>query len=78
MELGLTNIMKAMTIDEDDEPIIMPDFPEFKSTERNGMSVIGRLLNPDWQKILSLILDLPRKWGIYNRVRGVVLSTERF
>ncbi|XP_056855655.1 uncharacterized protein LOC108847201 [Raphanus sativus] len=26
----------------------------------------------------DLILDMPRKWKLYNRVRGVALSNERF
>lgn len=77
MELGLDKIMKAMTIEED-EPIIMPDLPEFKSTERNVLSIMGRLLNLDCQKISSLVLDMSRKWGMNNRVRGVVLSKDRF
>lgn len=68
MELGLDKIMKAMTTEEDDEPIIMPNVPEFKSTQRNVLSIMGRLLNPDCKKISSLVLDMPRKWGMINRV----------
>lgn len=39
---------------------------------------MGRLLNPDCQKMASLILDLPRKWQLYDRVRGVALTKEKF
>lgn len=78
MALGLNKVMKAMTIEEDAAPIIMPNLLEFKSTERNAMSVLGRILNPDSQRISSFVLDMPQMWGMNNRVRGVVLSKNRF
>lgn len=42
------------------------------------MSIIRRLLNPDCQSMSNLILDMPHKWQIYDRVRGVALSKEMF
>lgn len=56
----------------------MPNLPEFRSTEENVLSIMGKLLNLDCQKMSSMILDMPQKWGIYNRVRGVALSRDRF
>ena len=60
----------AMSLEDDeDTPFVMPDLPEFRSAERNSRSVIGRLLNPDCQKMARLILEMPRKWQKYGRVR---------
>ncbi|XP_018473650.1 uncharacterized protein LOC108844859 [Raphanus sativus] len=64
--------------EEDDEPFVLPDTPEYCSAGRNALSLVGRLLNPSCQKMSDLILDMPRKWQLYDRVRGVALSRERF
>lgn len=78
MSSSLDKILMAMTLEEKDEPFNLPDLPEFCSKEMNSMSLIGRILNPDCQKVSNLVLDMPRKWQIYDRVRGVALSPERF
>lgn len=70
--------LKHLSIEEEDEPFVLPDRPEFYATERNSLSIIGRLLNPQCQRMSDLILEMPRKWKLYNRVRGVALSKERF
>ncbi|XP_024004102.1 uncharacterized protein LOC112081569 [Eutrema salsugineum] len=70
--------LMAMSLEEEDEPFDMMDLPEYSSCERNVFSIIGRLLNPECQKMASLILDMPRKWQKYDRARGVALSVERF
>ncbi|XP_024004754.1 uncharacterized protein LOC112081926 [Eutrema salsugineum] len=70
--------LMAMSLEEEDVPFDMMDLPEYSSCERNVFSVIGRLLNPDCQKMASLILDMPRKWQKYDRARGVALSKEKF
>lgn len=62
----------------EDEPFVMSDLPEFCSCEKNVVSIIGRLLNPDCQSMSSLILNMPRKWQLVGRVRGVALSQEKF
>lgn len=68
----------AMKIHEVDEPFDLPDDPEYSSMEENRLSLIGRVLNPDRQNISDLVLDMPRKWQLYDKVRGVALSSERF
>lgn len=79
MSAAMDKAMLAMSLgEEEDEPFIMPDLPEFYSCEKNAISVIGRALNPDCQKMSSLIMDMPRKWQKLGRVRGVALSKERF
>ncbi|XP_048625180.1 uncharacterized protein LOC106427221 [Brassica napus] len=78
MEPSLDKAMLGMTLEEDEEPYTIPDRPEFYSTERNILSLVGRLLNPHCQGMKDLILDMPRKWQLYDRVRGVALSKDRF
>lgn len=70
--------MMELSLDEADEPFCMPDLPQFKSCERNSRSLIGRILNPECQKMSNLILNMPRKWQKSGKVRGVALSKERF
>lgn len=78
MEPSLNKAMLGMTLEEDEEPYTIPDRPEFYSTERNVLSLVGRFLNPQCQDMTDLILDMPRKWQLYDRVRGVALSKDRF
>ena len=78
MAVHLDKELKHLSIEEEDEPFVLPDRPEFYATERNSLSIIGRLLNPQCQRMADLILEMPRKWKLYNRVRGIALSKERF
>ncbi|KAL0700774.1 hypothetical protein Bca4012_056896 [Brassica carinata] len=64
--------------EEEEEPFVLPDTPEYCSAGRNSLSLVGRLLNPSCQRMSDLILDMPRKWQLYDRVKGVALSKERF
>ncbi|XP_018435877.1 uncharacterized protein At4g02000-like [Raphanus sativus] len=67
-----------MSLEEEEVPYELPDLPQFSAIECNKMSIIGRLVNPDCQKIKDLILDMPRKWQVYDIVRGVALSSTMF
>ncbi|KAL1225415.1 hypothetical protein V5N11_009068 [Cardamine amara subsp. amara] len=79
MSSSIDRALMAMSIgDEDSGPLDMPDLPEYCSSENNILSIIGRVLNPEKQKISNLILDMPRKWKLYDRVRGIALSQEKF
>lgn len=78
MSTSIDKALMAMSLEEEDKPFDMPDLPEFCSSEKNVLSIMGRLLNPDCQKMSSLILDMPRKWQVSGRVRGVALSQEKF
>lgn len=78
MSYAMDKAMMALSLEEEDEPFDMPDLPEFKSSERNSRSLIGRILNPDVQKMPGLIQDMPRKWQKQGKVRGIALSKERF
>lgn len=75
MSSSIDMSMATLSMEEIDEPFEMPDY---FSSESNVMSIIGRILNPECLKMSSLILDMPRNWKIYDRVRGVALSQERF
>lgn len=78
MSVELDKILKAMSLEEEDHAFDMPDLPQFCFSETNTMSNIGRILNPECQKMKGLILDMPRKWKIYDRVIGVALTKEKF
>lgn len=78
MSSSLDKDMMGLSIEEEDVPFNLLDLPEYCSSEKNELSIIGRILNPYSQKIANVILDMPRKWQIYDRVRGVALSKERF
>ncbi|KAG7573473.1 Endonuclease/exonuclease/phosphatase superfamily [Arabidopsis suecica] len=70
--------MMAMSLEEEDVPFEMPALPEYSSCERNTLSLVGRLLNPDCQVMKHLIRDMPRKWQKKDKVRGIALSSEKF
>ncbi|KAL9293820.1 hypothetical protein AtEden1_Chr3g0198901 [Arabidopsis thaliana] len=63
---------------KDDGPLILSNQAQYCSIERNNCSILGRLLNPSHQRMSNWILDMPRIWRLYSRVRGVALSQERF
>ncbi|KAL0813984.1 hypothetical protein Bca101_070427 [Brassica carinata] len=68
----------ALSLEEEDEPFEMPDLPGFCSNEKNKLSLVGRILNPECQKMSTLIWRMPGKWQKEGRCRGVALSKERF
>lgn len=78
MSSSIDIALMAMSLEEEDKPFDMPDLPEFCSSEKNVQSILGRLLNPECQKMSSLILDMPRKWQMVGRIRGVALTQEKF
>ena len=78
MTSHLDKALLQLSLEEDDEPFVLPDHPEYYSTGRNALSVVGRLLNPKCQSMADLILDMPRKWRLYDRVKGVALSKDKF
>lgn len=74
----LDKVMSNMSLEEEEEPFVLPELPEFYYTERNTLSMVGRLLNPQCHKMSDLIVDMPRRWQLYDRVKGVALSKDRF
>ncbi|XP_048621269.1 uncharacterized protein LOC125591279 [Brassica napus] len=69
--------IRSMSL-EDDDPIILPDEPKFHLFDENALSIIGRLLNPDAQNMARMIDFMPQAWRLYDRVRGIALSRDRF
>lgn len=61
----------------DDDPIILPDEPQFRVSAANE-SLMGRLLNPDCQVMARMINYMPTAWRVNGRVRGIALSRDRF
>lgn len=78
MSASIDWILMAMKINDVEEPYDLPNDPEYCSLEENRLRLIGRVLNPDKQNISDLILDMPRKWQLDEKVRGVALSSEKF
>ena len=79
MSSAMDKALMAMFLEDDDDvPFVMPNLPEYCSSERNKTSLIGRLLNPDCQNMAEFIFRMPRKWQKQGRVRGIALSQERF
>lgn len=76
--MNLNKVFETMSLEEEDVPVNLPDLPQFSAVESNKLSIIGRTLNPDCQRMKDLILDMPRKWQVYERVRGVALSSTMF
>jgi len=77
MNMDLDLAIQEMSI-KDDGPLILSNQAQFCSIERNNCSILGRSLNPSHQRMSNWILDMPRIWRLYSRVRGVALSQEIF
>ncbi|XP_020871888.1 uncharacterized protein LOC110225900 [Arabidopsis lyrata subsp. lyrata] len=75
--MDLDKAIQDMSI-SDDKPLVLSNLPKYCSSERNSCSIMGRFLNPEAQRMSNWILDMPRIWRLYNRVRGVALSKDRF
>lgn len=76
--MNLNKVFATMSLEEEEVPFDLPDLPQFSAVESNKLSIIGRTLNPECQRMKDLILDMPRKWQVYDRVRGVALSPTMF
>ncbi|XP_023640355.1 uncharacterized protein LOC111831078 [Capsella rubella] len=71
--------LMAMSLEEEeDTPFDMLDLPEFSSSQRNVLSLVGRLLNPECQDMQALVRNMPRKWQKWGKVTGVALTKEKF
>ena len=80
MSSAMDKAIMAMSLEEEEEdlPFDLPDLPEFSSCERNAVSLVGRLLNPDCQDMKSLFRNMPRKWQKEGRMKGIALTREKF
>lgn len=67
MSSQLENALLHMSLDEEDEPFVLPDHSEYYSTGRNSLSLVERLMDPRCQKMLDLIHDMLQKWQLYDR-----------
>ncbi|KAL0827455.1 hypothetical protein Bca101_051133 [Brassica carinata] len=73
----LHKAIQAMSLEEE-EPLTLPDSPRFRVFDENERSLLGRLLNPDCQSMARMIEYMPTAWRVYDRVRGIALSRDRF
>lgn len=69
--------LRTMSL-SDEDTLVLPTDPSYCVTESNTLSILGRLLNPDCQSMSRMIENMPRIWRLYERVRGIALTKERF
>ncbi|XP_048630295.1 uncharacterized protein LOC125603079 [Brassica napus] len=67
----------ALSLD-DEEPLVLPDSPQYRVFDENEKSLLGRLLNPECQSMERMIDYMPTAWRVQGRVRGIALSRDRF
>ncbi|XP_013673746.1 uncharacterized protein LOC106378106 [Brassica napus] len=63
---------------DDEEPLVLPDSPQYTVIDSNETSLLGRLLNPDCQSIYRMIEYMPTAWRVVGRVKGIALSRDRW
>ncbi|XP_013694079.2 uncharacterized protein LOC106398024 [Brassica napus] len=63
---------------DDEEPLVLPDSPQYRVFDENETSLLGRLLNPDCQSMEKMIDYMPTAWRVQGRVRGIALSRDMF
>lgn len=51
MSAAMDRVMMAMSIDEEDKALVIPNRPEYSSCGNNALSLIEWVLNPDFQKL---------------------------
>ncbi|XP_033133384.1 uncharacterized protein At4g02000-like [Brassica rapa] len=74
----LQKAINAMSIEDNEAPLSLPDEPRFRVFDANETSLLGRLLNPDCQSMTRMIEYMPTAWRVYDRVRAIALSQDRF
>ncbi|XP_048613217.1 uncharacterized protein LOC125587113 [Brassica napus] len=77
MAENLQKAINALSL-HDEEPVDLPDSPRFHVFDENATSLLGRLLNPECQAMDKMIEKMPRIWRVYERVRGIALSRDKF
>lgn len=60
----LDKALLALRLVEDDEPFDLPDLPEYCSSERNVLSLVGRVLNPECQSKSNLNIGYAQEVAI--------------
>ncbi|XP_018460757.2 uncharacterized protein LOC108831734 [Raphanus sativus] len=75
---SLHRSLKSMSLEEEEEPLTLPDSPTFRVLDDNALSLLGKLLNPDCQNMDRMIDYMPTAWRLVGRVRGIALSCDKF
>ncbi|XP_048599590.1 uncharacterized protein LOC125579786 [Brassica napus] len=74
----LHKAIRAMSIEDEEEPLTLPDEPRFRVFDENETSLLERLLNPDYQSMSRMIEYMMTAWRVYDRFQGIALSRDRF
>ncbi|CAA7038015.1 unnamed protein product [Microthlaspi erraticum] len=78
---GLTKVQSPMAnykgknivMEDDDEPIQLPEQDNLNLIQEYGLSLIGRVLNPKKQDVEKLIGFMPQHWGLEDRITAMDL-----
>ncbi|XP_018463321.1 uncharacterized protein LOC108834482 [Raphanus sativus] len=77
MDANSAEVLQGMSLGED-KSIIIPGDDDFCAMESGGRSILGRLLNPKRRNMGRMLRTMPKLWKVYDPVRGIALTKERF
>ncbi|XP_056854124.1 uncharacterized protein LOC130503523 [Raphanus sativus] len=70
---------KGILVEEDDdEPIQLQDQADEHLINEYSSSLIGKILNPKKHNVERLIVDMPRQWGMSEKITAYDLGNGRF
>lgn len=64
--------------EDDDEPILLPDQANEHLIREYKLSLIGKILNPKKQNVERLIVSMPEKWGMSEKITACDLGNGQF
>lgn len=70
----LWDASQNLALGRDDLELFIPQRAYDGVLARNILSLIARPLNPRFQNLRTVVIELPRIWGIASRVHGRVLD----
>lgn len=68
----------ALHDDDDDEPIPLPDQADENLIKEYQLSLIGKILFPKKQNVEGLIVAMPKRWGMAEKISACDLGNGRF
>ena len=70
--------LPSSSTDTNRKRIRAPDFDFSDLVKENSKTLIGRLINPNEQRVEHLILELPKQWALRGKVIGADLGNDCF
>ncbi|CAA7030772.1 unnamed protein product [Microthlaspi erraticum] len=69
---------KSIAMEDDDEPIQLPEQDNLNLIQEYGLSLISRVINPKKQDVEKLIGFMPQHWGLEDRITAMDLGKGTF